>query len=357
MTHDFLIIGGGIAGVSAAASLSALGSVCVLESEEALGYHATGRSAGMFIKDHGNAVVRALNYASEAHHASANGGVLSARGLMTLARVGEAREFAAENQVFKMEELSLAEARAMFPILNPRTTVAVSYRADAPNLDTDMLLQNYLKVARGNGVEIVTKARVTGIRKAAAWVVATDQGDYAARVLVNAAGAWVEEVARLAGVAPLGFQPYRRSIARIPAPGGLDVSRWPMAHGVDDSWYAKPDAGAWIISPAEEHPMQPHDVWADDMVLAEGIARYQEMVTEEVTRLETSWAGLRTFAPDRALVVGFDARVRDFFWLGGQGGYGFQTAPAVSVLVAELVGGGATTLGADVVAALDPGRF
>ncbi len=357
MAYDFLIIGGGIAGVSAAAELSSLGSVCVLEAEDALGFHATGRSAAMFIKDYGNDVVRALNYASAEHHTSANGGVLSHRGLMTLARAEESEQFAIDNRYLEMEEISVADGQAIFPILNPDTVKQVSYRAEAPDLDTNLLLQNFLKVARENGTEVVSKARVQSMAHDGKWVVRTCMAEFEAKVLVNAAGAWVDDVATLAGVAPLGFQPYRRSMARVPAPGGHNVSDWPMTHGVADSWYAKPDAGAWLISPSEEDPMQPHDAWADDMVLAEGIARYQEMVTEEVTRLETSWAGLRTFAPDRSLVVGFDPVVADFFWLGGQGGYGFQTAPAVSVLVGELVGGNSTSLDAGVVAALDPGRF
>lgn len=358
MTYDFLIIGGGIAGISAAAQLSELGSVCLLEGEDSLGYHATSRSAAMFIAGYGNAVIRALNGASAQHHRTVGGtGVLSPRGLMTLARAGEEDGFLADNEALMMERISLDDARSIFPIFNPETTVQVSYRQDAPDLDTDLLLQGYLRQARANGTEVVCRARVERITKDNGWQVVAGAQTYGARVLVNAAGAWVDEVAKLAGVTPLGFQPYRRSMARVPAPGGLDISAWPMVHGVSDRWYAKPDAGKFIISPSEEDPVSPHDAWADDMVLAEGIARYQEMVTPEVTRLETSWAGLRTFAPDRSLVVGFDARVRDFFWLGGQGGYGFQTAPAVADLVGELAGGRAVTLDRDTVSALDPKRF
>ena len=146
-------------------------------------------------------------------------------------------------------------------------------------------------------------------------------------------------------------------MARIPAPGGHDVSKWPMMFGPGEDWYAKPDAGALIVSPAEEDLMEPHDAWADDMVLAEGLARYEEMVTEPVTRLLASWAGLRTFAPDRVLVIGPDVREPGFFWLAGQGGYGFQTSAAASQLAADLIGGRAPELSAELVAALSPGRF
>jgi len=146
-------------------------------------------------------------------------------------------------------------------------------------------------------------------------------------------------------------------MARIPAPGGLDVAGWPLLFGPGESWYAKPDAGGWIVSPAVEDPVEPHDVWADDMVLAEGIARYQEHVSVEVTRVETSWAGLRTFAPDRALVIGPDTAAPEFFWCAGQGGYGMQTAPAAAALLAAHVAGTGSELDRRAIAALHPARF
>ncbi len=161
----------------------------------------------------------------------------------------------------------------------------------------------------------------------------------------------------MAGVRPLGFTPYRRSMARIPAPGGHDVSKWPMMFGPGEDWYAKPDAGALIVSPAEEDLMEPHDAWADDMVLAEGLARYEAMVTEPVTRVMSNWAGLRTFAPDRVLVIGRDLREPSFFWLAGQGGYGFQSSAGASQLAADLILGRTPEIAASLVAALDPARF
>jgi len=130
-----------------------------------------------------------------------------------------------------------------------------------------------------------------------------------------------------------------------------------MLFGVGETWYAKPDAGALIVSPAEEHPMPPQDAWADDMVLAEGLARYEEMVTEPVTKLLSNWAGLRTFSPDRVLVIGPDPQVPSFFWLAGQGGYGFQSSPAASQLAADLIAGRPPALSADLIAALSPARF
>lgn len=356
MKSDVLIIGGGIAGLSAAAALTPQASVTLLEAEDALGYHASGRSAAMFLKDYGNDMVRALNYASAPHHEAA--GILTPRGMMMVARRHERDDFMAEAAHFNMQEIGVDQALSHVPILNSDTCAYAAYREDAHDLDADRLLQGYAGLARRGGASIMQKSRVSAItRTGGGWQVQAGDKTFQAEILINAAGAWVDEIARLAGIAPLGFQPYRRSMARIPAPNGHDVSKWPFLDGVNERWYAKPDAGKWIVSPSDEDPVDPHDAWADDMVLAEGLARYEEMVIEPVTRLETSWAGLRTFAPDRALVIGADVADPAFYWLGGQGGYGFQTAPAASRLIADLVTGQTPEIGADIASALSPARF
>jgi glycine/D-amino acid oxidase-like deaminating enzyme len=357
MTHDFLIIGGGIAGVSAAARLSELGSVVLLEAEDALAHHASSRSAALYEPRYGAPAVAGLSLASGDYFRSVPG-VLSPRGLMLVAKADAREGFEHDLQTMGFDRISVAEARAIVPILNPDTVAMAGYASHAEDVDTDLLIQGFVREARGRGARIVTKAQVTAIRRdAAVWRVASAAGEFSARMIVNAAGPWVDRVAAMAGITPLGFTPFRRSMARIPAPGGHDVSRWPMMFGPGEDWYAKPDAGALIVSPAEEDPMEPHDAWADDMVLAEGLARYEEMVTEPVTRLVSSWAGLRTFAPDRVLVIGPDPREPSFFWLAGQGGYGFQTCPAASRLAADLIGGRAPDLDGDLVAALSPARF
>lgn len=357
MEADFLIVGGGIAGISAAARLSDLGSVIVLEAEDALAHHASGRSAALYEPRYGAPAVVGLSLASEADF-RAMPGVLSPRGLMLVAKAGTREAFEQDLTAMAFDEISVDEARAIVPILNPEVVAMAGYAAHAEDVDTDLLIQSFAREARGRGAQVVTRARVSAIaREGAGWRVDSAAGTFTARMIVNAAGAWVDEVAALAGVRPLGFTPYRRSMARIPAPGGHDLSRWPMLFGPGEDWYAKPDAGALIVSPAEEDLMAPHDAWADDLVLAEGLARYEEMVTEPVTRLLASWAGLRTFAPDRVLVIGPDVREPAFFWLAGQGGYGFQTCPAASRLAADLIGGRAPEIGADLVAALAPARF
>ena len=353
---DFIIIGGGIAGVSAAARLSELGSVTLLEGEDALAYHASGRSAALFEQNYGKPATVALNKASRDFHAAAE--VLSPRGLLLIGRQDEADAFSADQQSMQLAEISVADATTKFPILNADLIVHAAFDPDAWDIDTDKLVQTFARMARKNGAAIATKSLVTGIKRlSTGWAVTTSAQTYEGRVVVNAAGAWVDVIAELAGIAPLGFTPLRRSMARIPAPGGHNVSGWPMVFGPGESWYAKPDAGALIVSPGEEDPVAPHDAYADDMVLAEGLARYEANVTEPVTRLLSSWAGLRTFAPDRSLVLGPDTTDPSFIWCAGQGGYGMQSSPAASQLLADLISGAPSDIPAQAIAALSPGRF
>lgn len=357
MEHDFIIIGGGIAGISAAARLAPLGSVLVLEAEDALAHHASGRSAALYEPHYGKAPVVALSLASGDFFRGIEN-LLTPRGLMLVARDDQKAAFEADLDAMKFTRITVDQARAIVPILNPDVVTLAAHAAHAEDIDTDLLIQHFARIARSHGGEIVLKARVSGIvRTATGWTVTWPGGSAEGRILVNAAGAWVDQVAQMAGIASLGFTPLRRSMARIPAPVGLDVSRWPMLFGPGEDWYAKPDAGALIVSPAEEDPQDPHDAWADDMVLAEGLARYEGFVTEPVTRLIASWAGLRTFAPDRVPVIGFAPQDRGFFWCAGQGGYGFQSSAGASQLVADLVGGAAPQIDAATVAALSPARF
>ena len=351
MRYDVVIVGGGVAGLSAAAHLSGAGSVLLIEAEAALGYHASGRSAAMFLPSYGNAIIRKLNAGSAAHHHRA--GILRRRDLMVVAPAAKALAFEREVAELGLGEIAVEEAKERFPILDTGWCARAAL-AEAWDLDTDRCLQVYRRAALANGAQIETGARVAEIGRAGgAWRVSWEGGAAEARLVVNAAGAWADEVAARAGVAPLGLVPHRRSMAQLAAPHDLDVSGWPFVEEVGEAWYAKPDAGRWLVSPADADPVEPFDAWPDDMVLAEGLARYQEAVTAEVTRPMTTWAGLRTFAPDGAPVVGPDPDRPDFWWFAGQGGYGFQIAPALAVLVAELMAGRRPALAA----ALDPARL
>ncbi|CUJ85246.1 Hydrogen cyanide synthase subunit HcnC precursor [Shimia thalassica] len=353
---DFLIIGGGIGGISAAARLSSLGTVCVLEAETGLGYHASGRSAAMFEENYGSPSTCALSRASAAYFKT--GGYLRKRGLMLVGKDGDETDFDAACKDLVMPPLPLEEAFQKIPILNPATVRMAAFHDDALDLDADRLLQDFARTAKRNGADILTDHRVTAIKRTeTGWSVTASQTIFEAKLLFDAAGPWADIIAELAGIAPLGVTPLRRSMARIPAPGGHDITDWPMLMGPREDWYAKPDAGKLLISPSEEDPQSPHDAWADDLVLAEGIAHYQDHVTETVTRLETSWAGLRTFAPDRNLALGPAAQDSGFLWIAAQGGYGFQTAPAASQLIADIVSGAPSRIDAVTQSALDPKRF
>lgn len=360
---DVLIIGGGIAGIGAAARLAKTAKVVVLEGETALGYHSTGRSAAIFIRNYGNSTLRTLNRASEPELVQPDGvsdtSLLSPRGEMLIATEEDldALDVYLDNAE-DMERLSPNEAGELVPILNTDILAGAAIEYGAQEIDVDRLLQGYARLATSRGAKIVKGATVTSLsRSGDTWNIKTAQDSFEAPIVVNAAGAWADEIAQLAGLAPIGLSCLRRSAAIIPAPEGHDVSKWPLFAAASEGFYAKPDAGRLMVSPADEDPVDPHDVWADDMVLAEGLHRYEQAVTVPVTRLIHSWAGLRTFAADRTPVVGFDPREKGFFWLAGQGGYGIQTAPALSRLTSNLITETIPQLAGQVVAALSPRRL
>lgn len=361
-TSDILVIGGGIAGISAAARLAPDAGVTVLEAEPAIGHHSSGRSAAIFIRNYGNATLRALNVASAAFLADPDGicdsSLLSPRGEMLVATEADLPGLEAYLEGSEgLERLSPEQAQELVPILRREAIAAAAIEWDAQDIDVDRMLQGFARKLRGLGGKIATGAPVQSIaRRNGVWTVTTPAGEFAAPLLINAAGGWADAVAHLAGVRKLGLQPLRRSAALIPAPDGHDINHWPLFANAGDQWYAKPEAGKLMVSPADEDPVDPHDVWADDMVIAEGLHRYEQAVTVPVTRVEHSWAGMRTFAPDRTPVVGSAPDVDGFFWLAGQGGYGIQTAPALSRLTADLCLGRLSPLPRTVIEALSPGR-
>ncbi|MEO0357039.1 MAG: FAD-dependent oxidoreductase [Pseudomonadota bacterium] len=355
---DFLVIGGGIAGISAGARVAQMGKTLVLEAENHLAYHSSGRSAALYEETYGKPTTIALNRASKDYHFTAHGGVLSPRGLLLIGQKHEADAFDQDCTMMSLDRLTLDQAQSLLPILNTGTVTFAAHHAEAWDIDTDKLIQDFARDIRSAGGSVTTGERVTGItRTKRGWDVTTSKTTHQTKTLINAAGSWADQIARLAGIRPLGLTPLKRSMARIAAPGGYETKSWPMIFGPGESWYAKPDAGALLVSPADETPVDPHDAWADDMDLAMGLAAYQDYVTQEVTKPISSWAGLRTFSPDRSLVLGRAVDDDSFVWCAGQGGYGMQTSPAASALIGDICAERPPVLDPETVQALSPQRF
>ncbi len=210
-----------------------------------------------------------------------------------------------------------------------------AYEATAADIDVAALHQGWLRMAKRAGTRMNVRERVTSIKRTNhLWQLETNSDTYSAPVIVNAAGAWADSVACMAGVKPVGIVPKRHTIAILPEPESYNVSQWPIFGNINDTWYCKPETGRLLVSPADADPVAPMDAYVDDLVLAEGLHRFEQAVDFPVLRLEGNWAGLRSFAPDNTPVVGFAPDAKDFFWLAGQGGYGIQTAPAISQLAA-----------------------
>ncbi|MES1161488.1 MAG: FAD-dependent oxidoreductase, partial [Rhizobacter sp.] len=229
----------------------------------------------------------------------------------------------------------------MVPVLRPDGLVGGAYEADAMDMDVHAFHQGYLRSARAAGATLVCDAEVTAIERArGTWRVQAGGRSYDAPVLVNATGAWADAIARLTGVATIGLEPRRRSAFVFAPPEGLDTSRWPLVIGADEDWYLKPDAGLLLGSPANADPVEPHDVQPDELDIATGIHRIEQMTTLTIRRPKRTWAGLRSFVADGGLVGGFDPSAPDgFFWLAAQGGYGIQTSAAMGAACAALVRG------------------
>lgn len=367
---DILIIGGGVAGLSAAAALAEQAKVVVLEAEEQVGFHSSGRSAALLHYALGNPPVRRLTLASREFFERPPqelGAVelSSILPILTPARPDELprlQELADDLSPFTgIEWLDEEGLRRECPLLRVGGGDAVQGFIDrtALKLDGHALLQAYLHLVRMNGGEVRTNSRVASIERIdGAWRVGTERGDvHEAPVLVNAAGAWADAIATLAGVEPVGLQPMRRTIIVFDAPDGVDVARLPFTKTVPEELYFGPEAGRIFASPMDEVPSDPCDAQPDEYEMALAAHRVEERTTVTVRRIEHRWAGLRTFAPDRLPVVGFAPDREGFFWLAGQGGAGLQTSPAIARIVASLIAGSSWPV-ADVTAAeLSPARF
>ncbi|MDJ0926746.1 MAG: FAD-dependent oxidoreductase [Gammaproteobacteria bacterium] len=345
---DFLIVGAGIAGVSVAWQLADQHTVILLEAEDQPGFHATGRSAAFFLATYGNAAIRALTAASRDFFDQPPPGftehpLLEPRGCLIIAgtnqRAGLREQFAELREgstelSFQPGEFALERV----PVLRSEQVSACIWEPDAQRIDVNALMQGYLRGCRQQGAQIVTNARVQStVRADDHWTVRTTTGEFHGRVIVNAAGAWADEVADLAGAERIGFTPLRRTACIIETEPAVACGNWPAVTDLDESFYFMPDAGRLLLSPADETPAEPGDAYPDDIDVAMAVDRFESVTSLQVRRVVQQWAGLRTFGPDRSPVVGFDASVAGFFWLAGQGGYGIQTAPELSRVAADML--------------------
>ena len=346
---DVLVIGAGIAGASAAAEMAKQRRVALIERESQPGYHSTGRSAALFSETYGNSIVRALSRASREFLYTPPDGfadhpLVRTRGSLHIARGDQMtllKTFLALPDVSSQARgIDAIEARKLCPLLREGYAAAAILEPDAADVDVHALHQGYLRQFRARDGKLVTDAGVTDLQKTPrGWMVRTTAGDFTAPIVVNAAGAWADEIATRAGLDPLGIVPHRRTALLVDPPPGIDIDNLPNTIDIEELFYFKPDAGKLFLSPADETPSLPCDAQPDEMDVAIAIDRVQQAAAIDVRHVRRKWAGLRSFSPDRSLVIGYDAHAQGFFWLAGQGGYGIQTAPAVSVLVASLVDG------------------
>jgi D-arginine dehydrogenase len=345
---DIVVIGAGMAGAAAAAHLAAQGTVVLVEREPQPGYHSTGRSAALFTATYGNLTIRTLTHASRDFYLAWQDGfaehrILSPRGAMLYAppeQMPALRAMWAEMSPLDptIRWIDGKEACELVPALRPDRVEAAILEPEAMDIDVHNLHQGYLRLFRRLGGRLETDAEATALSCAAGvWTVTTRAGEFAAPVVVNAAGAWADVVAGMAGLPPVGLQPKRRTAMIVPAPAGFNTRHWPMVIDAEETGYFKPDAGKLLVSPADETPVEPQDIQPEEIDVAIAIDRLEKATTLKIGRVERKWAGLRSFVPDHTPVNGFDPLAEGFFWLAGQGGYGIMTAEGMARTAASLI--------------------
>jgi D-arginine dehydrogenase len=345
---DVVIAGAGIAGSSLACELADRASVVLLEREAQPGHHSTGRSAAMLTETYGSGVVRRLAQASRPFFERppsdfVDRPLLSPRGMLHVARADQRgaldrAERAAAEVVPGVRRLDASGVRELAPLVSASYVDGGLLEPEACAIDVALLHQGYLRGLRRRGGQLVGNAAITAITAVrGGWEVASAAGRWRAQVLVDAAGAWADQIAELAGVPPLGLVAKRGTAILVDPPAGLDPTPWPMVIDVDERFYVKPEGKQLLVSPADETPVPPSDVQPEELDVALAVDRYETLTGERVPRLRHRWAGLRNFVADHDPVVGHDPAAPGFVWLAGQGGFGIMTAPALAGIGAALI--------------------
>ena len=345
---DIIVIGGGIAGASAAFALAEDHTILILEMEEHPGYHSTGRSAALYSKTYGNTIVRKLAGLSRPFLESPPEGfcdypLLTDRGVLFLARSDQVDNLEKELLVLGsvdriVEKVERNDLLKLLPVLQEGYAIAGIFDANAKDIDVDGLHKGYLKSMKKKGGALLTSAKVQEITPLEeGWLVKTDKDSFSCKILVNAAGAWADEIGKLAGATRLGLTPMKRTAFLFDPPRESQIENWPMVIDIEEKFYFKPDSGKLLGSPADQTASPPHDARADDLDIAIGVDRIEAAINFQIRHISHKWAGLRSFVQDRTPVVGFDPHLKNFFWLAGQGGYGIKTSPAMAACCASLI--------------------
>lgn len=348
---DFAVIGGGIAGASVACELAARGETVLLEREPLAGQHTTGRSAAFVVESYGGRLVRLLTRASRGFLESpppefTEQPLVDPRPVCWIAREDQRERLAralaeALETGAALRAIPPEEAYARCPVLRRGSLAAALLEEGALHIDVGALLGSYLRGFRRRGGRLLTRAEVTRLaRRDGAWTITAGEHELRARVVVNAAGAWCDLVAGLAGVRPIGIRPLRRTIVLFDPPAGADPGAWPCVIDADEAFYFKPEGARILASPCDETPSEPCDAAPDDEAVALAVDRVERATTLSVRSVRRRWAGLRSFAADRLPVIGPDPAAPGFVWVAGQGGFGIMTAPAASLAAAWLASAG-----------------
>ncbi|MDF2810847.1 MAG: putative dependent oxidoreductase [Microvirga sp.] len=347
MQFDYLVIGAGVSGASAAFELAASGSVALIEAENVPGYHSTGRSAALYTRNYGVPIVQRINAASHDFFMNPPPGfaeypLLTPRGSLTVAGPGDEAKLEAvlalSSPGNEIELIPAAQALSLAPVLRPEQVGAAALEDGVMDMDVAALHQGYLRGLRQRGGKITCGSRVERLeRRGGLWVLTAADVTISGRVVVNAAGAWADEIGAMAGAVRLNLVPKRRTAILVDPPAGLEFNTMPAVEFIDGEAYFKPDAGKIMASPGDQTPAPPDDAQPEEWDVAVLVDWLESRTTLSIRRIAHSWAGLRSFVDDEVPVVGFDRQAENFFWLAGQGGFGIMMAPALSKAAQSLI--------------------